>query len=83
MKPFDYYDIVEGSHFLLCRDIDRFPDFRATSGITGEVITIDESGVWCRMHQHIPGAEHWDNQIHWVTLEDFTKDTVPTPGNST
>jgi hypothetical protein len=41
------------------------------------VTVVDDSGVWGRMDQHIAGAEHWDNQIHWPTPDEFFQDTIP------
>jgi len=71
------HDIAEGYRFRLFSDVDRFPDFHAPSGLTGVVTTVDDSGVWGRMDQHIAGSEQWDNQIHWETPDDFADDTIP------
>jgi hypothetical protein len=72
-------DIVTGYRFRLFSQVDRYPDFLAPAGMTGVVTIVDESGVWGRMDQHLTGAEHWDNQIHWQTPYDFAADTVPLP----
>ena len=71
-------DIAAGYRFRLFRQVDRFPDFHAPSGLTGIVTTVDDSGVWGRIEQHIAGAEQWDNQIHWQTQDEFARDTVAT-----
>jgi hypothetical protein len=68
--------IAAGFRFRLFRPVERFPDFLAPIGLTGKVIAVDDSGVWGRMDQHIAGAEHWDNQIHWETPDAFVDDTV-------
>lgn len=70
-------DIASGYRFMLFRAVDRFPDFRAPTDLTGTVTAVDDSGVWGRMDQHIAGADQWDNQIHWQTPEEFASDTVP------
>lgn len=70
-------DIAVGYRFRLFRQVDRFPDFVAPVGLTGVVTTVDDSGVWAQMDQHIAGAEHWNNQIHWQTPDDFASDTMP------
>lgn len=70
-------DVAVGYCFALFRPVDRFPDFVAAPGLTGVVTAVDQSGVWARMDQHIIGAEHWDNQVHWDTAEDFACDTLP------
>jgi hypothetical protein len=70
-------DIAAGYRFRLFQDVDRFPDFLAPIGMTGIVTAVDDGGVWGRMDQHIAGSEHWDNQIHWQTPEEFARDTVP------
>jgi hypothetical protein len=70
-------DIAPGYRFKLLRDVDRFPNFRAQAGLTGTVTFNDDSGIRARMDDHILGAEHWDNQIHWDTAHDFAWDTVP------
>jgi hypothetical protein len=64
-----------GYRFRLFHEVERFPDFAAKSGLTGTVTQIDNSGVWGRMDEHITGAEHWENQIHWKTPEAFASDT--------
>ena len=70
-------DVVVGYRFSLFRPLDRSPDFLAASGLTGVVTAVNESGVWARMDQHIPGAEHWPNHIHWKTAEAFAWETLP------
>lgn len=70
-------DVAPGYRFRLFRESDRFPDFCAPSGLTGVVTVVDDSGVWARMDQYIPGAEHWENQIHWESPHDFASDTIP------
>lgn len=70
-------DVAVGYRFWLFRQVERFPDFLAAPGLAGVVTAVDESGVWARMDQHIPGAEHWDNHIHWKTEEAFARDTLP------
>jgi hypothetical protein len=70
-------DVAVGYRFALFRPVDRFPDFVASSGLTGVVTAVDESGVWARMDQPITGAGHWDNQVHWDTPEAFAHDSIP------
>lgn len=70
-------DIATGYRFRLICQVDRFPDFQAPCGLTGVVTAVSDTGVWARMDQPVGGAEQWNNQIHWKTLEDFARDTVP------
>jgi hypothetical protein len=70
-------DIAVGYRFSLFRQVDRFPDFAAACGLTGTVTTVNDRGVWARMDQPVAGAEHWDNQIHWQTTDEFAADTIP------
>ena len=68
----------EGYRFKLVRPVDRFADFVAPSGLTGTVAVITpEADVWATMDHRIPGAEHWDNQIHWPSVEEFLQDSEP------
>ncbi len=66
----------EGYRFRLVRVVDRSPDFVAPAGLTGTV-TVVASGIWAKMDQHIPGAEHWDNELHWGLRGEFLFDTEP------
>ena len=70
-------DIATGYRFRLIWQVDRFPDFQAPCGLTGVVTAVNDSGVWARMDQSVAGAEPWNNQIHWKTVEGFARDTVP------
>jgi hypothetical protein len=70
-------EISVGYRFKLFRNVDRFPDFLAPAGLTGTITLIDDSGIWGKMDQPMPGAEQWDNQIHWQTPEEFPGDTEP------
>jgi hypothetical protein len=69
--------VARGYRFSLFRDVDRFPDFIVKAGLTGTVASADDNGVWAGMDQPVPGAESWDNQIHWETTEEFAEDTRP------
>lgn len=67
-----------GYRFRLKRLVDRWPDFLAPEGLTGTVTIVDDEGIWGKMDQHIPGAEEWENQIHWyppLHPDDFPDDT--------
>jgi hypothetical protein len=63
-----------GCRFKLVRPVDRFPDFLTPAGLTGTV-TVTEGGVWAKMHQPMPGADAWDNELYWDTAEEFLLDT--------
>ena len=67
-------NVHKGYRFRLIRPVDRFPDFVAYAGLTGAVRVVN-GGIWARMDRYIPGAEAWDNELHWETLEDFRADT--------
>jgi hypothetical protein len=66
--------IVPGLRFQLRIDVDRLPDFLAPAGMTGTITFVDEHGVWAEMDQHLDGAEHWDNEIHWESNDVFVVD---------
>jgi hypothetical protein len=70
-------DVKIGYRFKLFREVDRFPDFKVGAGLTGTVTLADDSGVWARMDEHIPGTQEWDNHIHWEDPYDFAGDTMP------
>jgi hypothetical protein len=78
-QPTQQGAVAVGQRIRLTRAVDRFPDFLAPAGLTGIVTVADEHGVWAQMDQHIAGAGHWDNEIHWETKEDFAVDTEPCP----
>lgn len=76
-QPTQQGAVAVGQRIRLTRPVNRFPDFLAPAGLTGTVTVADGHGVWARMDQHIAGAGHWDNEIHWETREDFAGDTEP------
>jgi hypothetical protein len=65
-----------GQRFRLKRPVDRFPDFLAPSGLTG-TITVTEGLIAGKMDQHIPGVDHWENEIWWDTKAEFFADAEP------
>jgi hypothetical protein len=79
--------VTIGYRFRLIADVDRFqlPDelnrihaFRAPAGMTGMVTSISPV-ILGKIDEHIPGAEHWQNQIFWGDAERFFQDTEPYP----
>lgn len=78
-----------GRRIVLARDVDRYPDFVARAGATGRIIGVDTSPwrpseaifIRARMDEWIPGAEPWDNEVHWFedSLRDFKKDVLLLP----
>jgi len=69
-----------GKRIRLIRDVERFPDFIAKTGMTGYINNLDQRNgrffVSARMDETIEGAEAWDNEIWWEESHqiDFEKD---------
>ena len=63
-----------GERYMLVNDVDRFPDFIAEGGLEGTLSDID-NGLYClRMDKTIEGAEEWDNEVIWHSLDEFLAD---------
>jgi hypothetical protein len=67
----------EGDRFRLIREVDRFPDFVASPGLTGTVTAVSGGEIRGRIDQPVSGAERWDNELHWESLFEFRADTEP------
>ena len=69
--------------YVLVHDVDRFPHFVARAGSTGTLVAADREAVMLRMDDPLPGAEEWDNEVHWYTEDGrsaralFERDAVP------
>lgn len=59
-----------GERRVLVEDVDRYPHFLADAGLTGEVVSADEDLIELRLDEDLPGAEEWDNAIHFYPRED-------------
>lgn len=55
----------QGEKVRLKRDVDRFPHFLAPTGLIGNVLQVTENRLIVKMDQPLPGAEDWENCIHW------------------
>lgn len=49
----------------LARDVERFPYFTATAGMTGTVVTSEPGLFAVRLDEVIVAAEDWNNEVHW------------------
>ncbi len=60
----------------LVRDVERYPDFIARKGMTGEIDEISKGFISVQIDDHLEGAEAWNNRILWTGdfLNDFTED---------
>jgi hypothetical protein len=67
----------EGSRFRLIREVNRFPEFVAPSGLVGTVTAVAGGQIIGRMDQPVLGAESWANELNWDSLSDFLADTEP------
>ncbi len=56
--------LAAGDKVRLRHSVDRYPHFIAEAGSTGRVVEVDEL-VRVRMDAYLPGAETWENEIHW------------------
>lgn len=55
-----------GSSVRLTQDVERYPHFIAPEGMTGVVVDGGDPGlVAVRMDIRVPGAEEWNNEVHW------------------
>lgn len=59
-----------GTRMTLLHEVWRYPHFAVPKGAAGTVVHSDEWCVALRMDEHIPGAEEWDNEVHWVPNND-------------
>ena len=66
-----------GDRFRLIREVSRFPDFVAPAGLTGRVTDDSDGRIRGRMDQPVPGAERWNNELHWHSLGEFLADCEP------
>lgn len=68
-----------GERVVFVRDVDRYPDFLVPKGTTGTVTRYSEEEVWVRLDAPMPGAEQWDNQVHWFedSYQDYILDVEP------
>lgn len=57
--------IAEGDQVALARAVERFPHFLAPAGLRGEVVIAGPDLISVRMHDPLPGAEAWENEIEW------------------
>ena len=56
---------AEGTRVRLRRDVERYPHFIAEAGRTGTVTIVEPNLIAVRMDAPLPGAEAWDNEVHW------------------
>lgn len=61
---------IEGSCYRLTRTVERYPHFTCPAGATGDVLEATADMVRLRMHEHLPGAEEWENEIIWTQADD-------------
>lgn len=54
-----------GTKVRLSRDIERYPHFTAPEGATGQVVAYDDEIIRVKLDDKLPGAEEWDNELHW------------------
>jgi hypothetical protein len=57
-----------GTRVRLAEDVDRFPDFVATAGLTGTVVATGDAGIVLavRLDEPLLGAEEENNEIWWT-----------------
>lgn len=66
------FELTVGMRVRLRHDVDRYPHFIARQGMEGVVVTAgDEQDTQpyilaVRMDDVLPGAEEWQNEVHWV-----------------
>lgn len=67
-----------GDKVRLTRHVERYPHFYAEAGMEGKVVLSNEEMICVRMDLPIPGAQEWDNEVHWYLPngdgEDIVKD---------
>lgn len=69
-----------GTQVVLRHDIDRYPHFIAKAGMVGVVVDVGDPqiAIAVRFNEPIPGAEDWENEVHWYadggSDEDYASD---------
>lgn len=69
-----------GARLVLRHELWRYPHFIVPEGATGTITHSDEELVALRMDEVIPGAEEWDNEVHWYPRncdDDVWRDVLP------
>lgn len=74
-----------GDRFKVVKDVERYPYFINTTGMTGTVVEVVDhpvwGAIWLKVDQHLDGAEEWDNCIQWSeqgeSLSEFFEDCQP------
>lgn len=65
--PRYYTTPAPGTRVRLARDVDRYPHFIAAAGSVGTVVDIGDANIFAvRIDEHLPGAEEWENEVHWI-----------------
>ena len=54
-----------GTRVRLTCNVERYPHFIAQAGRRGTVIEATEEVFSVRMDDYLPGAEDWQNEVHW------------------
>ncbi len=57
-----------GARVRLTHSVDRYPHFIAPEGATGRVLFNESALFSVRLDKHLPGAEEWENEVHWYPL---------------
>ena len=58
--------IPVGTSVRFKHQVDRYPHFTAPKDMTGIVVDLgDPEMVAVKMDSVIPGAEYWNNEVHW------------------
>jgi hypothetical protein len=64
-----------GALVRLRHDVDRYPHFIAPADSIGVVVDVGDSSVFAvRLDEPLPGAEDWENEVHWSNDEDPADD---------
>lgn len=54
-----------GTRVRLVEDVERYPHFIARRGMEGVVTESSDEIFAVRMDDEIPGAQEWENEVHW------------------
>jgi hypothetical protein len=63
-------EVKVGQRVRLRMDVDRFPHFVATAGMTGTVTICDGEQVAVRLDEALAGCEDLENQIYWCENDE-------------
>lgn len=66
-----------GKRVRLKHRVDRFPEFSVPAGVTGTINEVTDGLVSVKLDTPIPGAEDFDNCLHFYDATTYGGDQKP------